>query len=309
MLLVYYYLGALPGHPGQMTEVKKESAKAQCWVMTIFCNEKYPEIEMRIEQIKRMPDWVKHVRYGIEHTQEGKVHLQCYCQCWNPVRFTQFKAWIGDSFREPMYGRLLDNDDYTSKEGNYTDLGDRPMQGRRTDIIGTKRRLDQIEDGQSIYDIANDEPHFAAIMKCSKTMQEYVNHNRLKRLKTDFEKPEVIYITGKSGCGKDKYVDEHYPGVYDVPADDGYKWKNGYNLDHCVVYRNIRPHSIKDKAQFLKELDRRVCQVPTKGGFVPWKPKVILLTSVFSVEVFAQLFDEPDEFKRRITAVINLNSI
>lgn len=287
-----------------MSEEEDKKAKARNWVMTLFCNEKYATLEAREEQIKKMPDWVKHVRYGREKTKEGKDHLQCYVEGWNPVRWTQFKAWIGDSFRQPMYGRLLDNDQYTAKEGSYVDLGERPMQGRRTDLIGAKRRLDNIQPGESIYRIAREEePMFGHIAKYSRFMQEYVNDARMEKLKKDFSKPEVIYVYGPPGSGKDKYVDEHYPELYDVPAADGYKWKDGYNGEPVVVYRNISPSSVTNPNQLLKELDRRVCRASTKGSFVPWKPSTILLTSIWTMDQMAARFDVPSEWTRRITRV------
>ena len=205
-----------------------------------------------------------------------------------------------------MKGTLQQNEDYCSKEGVYKDVGEKPMQGRRTDVIGLKRRLDTIKDGESIYDIAAEEPYFEGCMKYQRSLEGYVSHHRMKRMKTDFTAPEVIYVWGEPGTGKDRYVDQFYPSNYDVPADDGYKWRNGYNNDPVVVYRNISPSAIKNPNQFLKELDRRVCQVPTKGGFVPWKPSTIILTSIFSPELMACAFHNKQEFLRRITAVKHL---
>lgn len=284
---------------------KKEDLRGRSWVMTLFENEINDQVKRR-EQCLKPPDWVKFIRFGEEHTKEGKWHLQCWVQCWKQVRWSQFKSWIGDSYRTIMLGSIEQNQEYTSKEGVYTDVGTAPMQGRRTDIIGLKRKLDDIKEGESVYDIAKEEPMFEMVAKYSRFSKEYVNHHRLQKLKSDFTAPEVVYIWGPPGVGKDKYVDEHYPGSYDVPADDGYKWRNGYNLDPIVVYRNISPSAIKNPNQFLKELDRRVCQVATKGDFVPWKPKIIILTSIYSPEMMASAFHKKEEFLRRVTAVKHL---
>jgi len=128
-------------------------------------------------------------------------------------------------------------------------------------------------------------------------------------VQNNYDAPDVVYIWGSPGCGKDKYVDQHYPINYDVPESDGYKWKDGYNHDSVVVYRNIGPSTIKHKAGFLKELDRRACQVPVKGGFVTWKPDTILMTTIHSPEAMAEIFDHAQEFLRRITRIVNIDEL
>ena len=279
------------------------------WVMTLFASENYKTMEERKKQVEDYPDWVKFVNYGFEHTKEGKEHLQCYVGCWHSVRFSQFQSWIGDSYRAPMIAGFRKNEAYCSKESSLIKLGTQPMQGRRTDILGAKRRLDQLYRGEDVMDLATEEPHFNTVIRYERSFRSYVSRLRLKKYARDFTKPEIIYVWGLPGVGKDKYVDERYPTLYDVPADDGYKWKDGYNMDRVVVYRNISPSAIKNPNQFLKELDRRVCQVAIKGGFVPWKPEVILLTSIFSPEIFgSKTFDDPKEFTRRVTKTVPLET-
>lgn len=284
-----------------MTDEDFSKSKSRNWVLTLHLDG-WDE-EKLVKQIRDYPDWVRYIRFGREICPTtGSVHFQAWCMTWEPVRFSQFKSWIGNRYRAPMYGNIEQNEAYTSKDGLYEDLGTKPMQGRRTDLIGTKRRLDQIQSGENVYDIAREEPHFGAITKHSRFFKEYVANNRMRAVQNDFSKPEVIYIYGPPRTGKDKYVDEHYPGVYDCPNPSGYKWKDGYNMEPCVVYRNITPDAIKpNKCQFLKEIDRRFLQVEVKGGFVPWKPKTIVMTSIFDPWQMAAIFDDPQEFLGRVT--------
>jgi len=285
-------------------------AKGTTWVMTIHLSEQYKTLDERVAQISKTPDWVKYLMFGREVGEKcGKEHLQCFCVTWNPVRFSQFKSWIGDSFREPMYGRLIDNERYCSKEGSYTKIGDAPMQGRRTDILGTKRRLDELPNGSNVFDLAEEEPHFSTVMHNYRAMGQYLNNKRMRKAQGDFSKPEVIYIWGPSGSGKDRYIDERHPKCYECLAADGYKWKCGYSMDPVVAYRNLIPYTIKDKAQFLTELDRRLCTVSTKGGQAPWKPKIIYITSVYSPDDTSMIFTEPREFLRRITTTVRLELV
>jgi hypothetical protein len=48
-----------------------------------------------------------------------------------------------------------------------TKLGEKPIQGCHTDLIGTKRHLDASEPSESIYGLVNKEPHFRLIAKYS----------------------------------------------------------------------------------------------------------------------------------------------
>lgn len=292
-----------------MSGEDEKKAKATCWVMTLHLNEKYNTIASRVEQLKRMPDWAKYIRYGVEICPTtNKEHLQCWCQCWNPVRWTQFKSYIGDSYRAPMFGRLVDNEEYCAKEGVYEDLGDKPMQGRRTDLIGTKRRLDQILVGENIMDVANEEPHFGAIMKYSRSMQAYVDNRRKHQVRGDHSAPEVTYIYGPPGSGKTRYVRELEPNVYPVNSSDGYKWKDDYALEPAVLFNNVDPRKL-NISQFLEEIDRYPIKVPTKGGFTWWKPKRIYITSIYSPDIFKSYFKDPLEFSRRVTSVKRMERI
>ena len=54
---------------------------------------------------------------------------------------TFFKRQIPRAHMEPMQGRLQDNDKYVEKEGDLTTWGQKPDQGRRSDIVGLKHKI------------------------------------------------------------------------------------------------------------------------------------------------------------------------
>ena len=125
--------------------VDPEDVMARNWSMMIFESELFNRAA-RIAQVEKAPAWCKHLRYGVEYNKDGVWYLQCFCEGYNPIRFTMFKSWIGDSIREPIYGRLIDTPQYISNEGLYKDIGDRPQQGKRSDLIGLKRKLDILRE-------------------------------------------------------------------------------------------------------------------------------------------------------------------
>jgi len=131
--------------------------------------------------------------------------------------------------------------------------------------------------------------------------------NKLRKIDKNFA-PEVIYIWGEPGSGKSRKVRELDPDVYDIPADDGYKWKDGYCGQDAVVYENVSTSNITCPERLLKEIDRYYIQVPVKGGYIGWRPKRIYLTTVYPIEAFADQvkFSKPTEFTRRVTQILHV---
>ena len=72
-----------------------------------------------------------------------------------------FKKQIPRAHVEIMHGRLQDNDRYIEKEGDLTTWGQKPDQGRRTDIVGLKRK---IEEGHRPMDLAFSDEGFTSIV-------------------------------------------------------------------------------------------------------------------------------------------------
>lgn len=268
--------------------------------MTIFDSD-----GSRRENLETFPDWVQYLAYGDEVTKEGKKHYQCFVYT-TKCRWSKFDEWIGKAYRAPMRGTFKDNEQYCSKQGQLKEFGFRPDQGRRTDLVNCKRKLEESR-GKSIYDVAEEEEFFPTIAKNSRFMQSYMDHYHGKRT-TASDFVEVTYVHGPPGCGKTRYVRETEPDVYDCPADDAYKWKDNYHLQDAVLYDNLAPQTFSP-TRLLKELDRYKIQVPVKGGFTTWKPKRIYITSVYAAHELAQSFAVPQEFLRRITVYKDMSDV
>jgi hypothetical protein len=120
--------------------------------------------------------------------------------------------------------------------------------------------------------------------------------------------PEVIFVSGAPGSGKTRYVYEKDPGVFRVPSQDGYKWKDGYSGEDAVLYDNMSIKNNTHPENILQEIDRYFIQVPVKGGYIGWRPKRIYITSVYPITIFAEEagFSVPSEFTRRVTQVVEI---
>jgi hypothetical protein len=161
-----------------------------------------------------------------------------------------------------------------------------------------KRKLEERND-VNVYDIAEDEEYFPVIAKHSRFAAAYMNNYHGKRL-DDTSPVHVTFVHGQAGSGKSRWVREQEKNLYDCPADDLYKWKDGYNNHEAVLYDNVTPENFSP-TRLLKELDRYKIQVPVKGSFVWWKPKRIYITSVHSIEALASKCSESAELIRRIS--------
>ena len=121
----------------------KSAGKYRKWVFTLH---NYTDDDM-----KRLANRYEHVRfiaYGNEIAPTTETsHLQGYVCCWDPQPMSFFKRQIPrahmepSAHMEPIRGRLQDNPAYVEKEGDLTTWGQKPDQGRRTDIVGLKRKI------------------------------------------------------------------------------------------------------------------------------------------------------------------------
>jgi len=103
---------------------------------------------------------------------------------------------------EPMRGRWKDNDKYVEKEGDLTTWGQKPDQGRRTDIVGLKRKL---IEGHHPMDLAIEDKGFTPkVAKFSRFASELYQHARFKKLRINREVPEVYIRIGPPGTGKSR---------------------------------------------------------------------------------------------------------
>jgi len=252
------------------TETQKAS-KARNWVFTL--NNPTPEDEARIA---KPYEWVKYVAYSHEvGEEEGTPHLQGYLCTWDPVRMTQIKNYLPRAHLEVMHGRLSDNETYCTKQNELIEIGERPQQGRRSDLIGFKRKIDL---GENPLDIAEEEPHFGTYVKYHAGLEKYAHHKQYKRVKGDHSEPDVYIRYGEPGSGKTRWAYEHDSNLYAVPDLTG-KWFGSYNGQSTVLFDDVENGQVPSLAFFKNLTDRYPREVPVKGGFTVWKPHTIIFTS------------------------------
>ena len=63
-----------------------------------------------------------------------------------------------------------------------------------------------------------------------------------------------------------------------MPDNTG-KWFDGCQHSDIVLFDDVEIDQIPPISQFLRLTDRYAIEVPVKGGFIWWKPKIIVFTS------------------------------
>lgn len=267
----------------------------------------------RPADITQLPVKLQYLAYGHEVCPDtNRPHMQAWAYATTPQRLSGWKKMFPGAHIEPMRGNFAENDAYCSKAATLVELGERPMES------GKKRTLrdlcEEVTAGAStgvpLSTIIMDSEHkdtFVQYNSGIKTLHTYAVTEKLRKVDKTFA-PEVIYVYGPPGTGKTRYVHDLDENVYDCPSEDGYKWKDGYAGQDTVLYDNVSPVTMLCPCRFLKEIDRYFIQVPVKGGYIGWRPKRIIITSVLHPDHFATQtkFTLAAEFLRRITKVVNL---
>lgn len=231
----------------------------------------------------------------------GRQHFQGFAYTAKAQRWSWYKKILGKTHFEKCEGSLSQNETYCSKEGTYIKYGTKPMGD------GKKRSLavftERIINGEQVDDVAFDDAvTYVQYRNGLESLERIVTKRKLKQIPSSFA-PEVIYIYGPARTGKTSYARDRFPDLYDVPSSNKYQWKNGYNGQDTVLFDNL-DHGNFDATALLKEIDRYLIQVPTKGGFVHWRPRRVFLTSVLTPDEFATAFTQADEFLGRLTQTV-----
>lgn len=252
---------------------------------------------------------LQYYAYGKEVCPKTKKdHYQAFGYAKVAQRWSWWRKLLSPHHFEQCMGTLEENDKYCSKDGLYTEYGLKPMGN------GKKRSLQELcthivdaaENNVPLYEIVTVPENQSTYVQYNNGIEKLYNHAVTKRLRSiprDFA-PEVVYIYGPPGLGKTRYVLDREPDVYMVPDDDFYKWKDGYHGQPAVLYDNVTPTNI-NPVKLLREIDRNYINVAQKGKMIGWRPERIYITSVFEMQMFANLagFSLATEFTRRVTRV------
>ena len=175
-------------------------------------------------------------------------------------------------------GSNEDNIKYCSKDGDFTEEGERPVgQGARTDKVSMVKLIkDGLDDRELIEEIGD------------QFIRNYkgigVARAILSEIKRNWEMDVRIYH-GEPGTGKTKAVWDEFD-VEDVYVKSPGKWWDGYRGQKVILIDDFDPSTCFDITFdfYLKLLDRYPMRIEWKGGSGEFYSKVIIFTSNFDSE-------------------------
>lgn len=195
----------------------------------------------------------------------GKTHWQMYLYFNSAKSYKKIKRLTKPRHIEICHGSPGQNHVYCTKENIEFEWGNRPAQGKRSDLTEIR---DMIDNGSTDLDIAQE--HFGSFIRYNKGIEKY---RSLKQPKRNW-KTKVIILWGAPGTGKTREAFEaggtlvEYTGSFFL----------GYENQKIVILDDFDPATM-DKSTFLKITDRYPLKVNVKFGQMEWNPKILYITS------------------------------
>lgn len=233
--------------------------------------------------------------------KEGKdktPHLQCYIYYKNGKTWPTMEKKLpkGTHFERADKSATI-NQKYCSKEGDFQEWGEIPIQGKRNDIVRTREAL---EDGTSLRGVISGATNCQSIQYALKWLT-YLEQER--KWKT-----EVHWYYGSAGSGKSKKAFEENPDAYWCTKNN--EWWDGYDGHSTVIIDDMREDFCKWQ-ELLRICDRYPLKVAIKGGFRSFLAQKLIITSPKSPKEMYQYRTKEDlhQLHRRVDVIINFDEI
>ena len=255
----------------------------------------------RFDDLVRGPD-VLFLGWGREICPtSGRPHLQGVIRLSRKSQsVTYVSGLLGGAHVEKMRGTFAQAVEYCAKEGEYSELGDKPEQGQRTDLV---ELVDQLKEGTlSLPEIIMDNPMM--YHKYGRTLEKVAWTIKSQATRTSMTKG--IWYHGSTGCGKThKAMEGLDAGDYYVHTTTDKGWWDNYQQQKVTIIDDFRGGI--EYATLLRLVDKWPCCVPVRNvGPVPFVSETVIITSSLPPEeVFHNLAqkDSLDQLLRRFKVV------
>lgn len=264
-------------------------------------------------------DKMRYLCYEAEITPStGKHHWQGYVGFKNQITMQgvierlNFKK---HPFVEKMRGNLKQNEDYCSKEANYTKHGDIPIcQGTRSDLVTVAELVRSGATDKDIICKVEVGEDGETVDYGEKWRMNYKGIQAMRSVlispRSRLQGPMDVRIRwGAPGIGKTW-------GVYEEFAEDDVyvkmpgKWWDGYTDQKCVIIDDFDPENCFDITYdfYLKLLDMYKMSVEVKGATVAIaaRTRTIVFTSNFDPKTWFCERKNRKAFFRRVTSIVEV---
>jgi len=240
--------------------------------------------EEEFEAIKKIE--CRYMIVGEEYSKEGTPHLQGFIIYKNARTFKEIKSTIPKAHIEKCKGNAIQNIEYCRKDNFFYEFGDRPKQGKRTDI---EKMKELVILNAPMKEIVMEASSYQGV-RYAQIAKYYLSEDRKV-------KPKVIWLFGKAGTGKTKWVFDNFKDIY---IKDGTMWWDNYCSNECICIDDFDGKwPFRD---FLRLLDRYPYQGQVKGGYVKINSPNIIITCEFNPKHF-WVDNELSQVLRRIDEI------
>jgi len=233
----------------------------------VFTLNNYTDDEQEALRVLGAGEQVNYLVFGREVGETGTPHLQGYVEWTSGVSVATSRRRLGGRAHVEMrMGTSSQAADYCKKDGEFEESGTISQPGRRSDMEALKADL---EAGSNLRSVSRD--HFSSFVRYHRGIMLYRSLNAEPR---DFP-TEVRLYWGIADGGKTRRCFEESEDAWVWGGDH---WFDGYDQQEHVIMDDFRGSCMKP-SMFLKITDRYPCQVPVKGAFVNWRPRIMWITS------------------------------
>lgn len=267
----------------------KKNTRSRAWVFTL-----HDYTEEEFEKVKALE--CRYLSVGKEVAPStGRPHLQGYIYFDTARTFLSMKKAIDDRvFLEAARGKADRNQEYTQKEGEFFEKGEKPDQGKRKAIEEIK---EAVASGASLRDMAEIQGVNYQSLRMGQLLLSLCEKKRRF-------KPRVTWLYGPPGVGKTRYVYDKFDAddVHEV-FGKSLQWFQGYDAHKVSIIDEVDMHT--DYSMLKRLCDRYPCQVEYKGGSRQYLAEDIFLCSLMHpADVFQYQPYAGREMLRRIDVVM-----
>ncbi len=300
---IYLQIHIVTRSTNKMNNTSNSLARKYCFTINTDAQLFYDELGTIFEAKKKT---IQYICGQIEEAETGQLHFQGYCQ----LKRTQRRTWMSKNIRDGGHYEKQKAEvnaaarNYCMKEDTmiepFIEYGTFVVgQGKRSDltsfrdaILGGSRKIDLLDS------------HLKEMARYPK----FYNMVRSLRRPTRTEDLVVRLNYGTTGLGKTKYAYDNFDNeLYPVPVTSGTLWFDGCDLHPVVLLDDFCGAASKVSLNYtLRLLDRYPIQVPNKGGFTWWMPRLIILTTNIHPRLWYKWDNREGQYDallRRITEV------
>lgn len=227
----------------------------------------------------------------------GTKHLQGFVYWKNGKTLAATIKLLRGAHVECARGTFSQCIDYCAKEGDFTELGERPVDA---DVKGDRERCRWVTALEAARNGALDE------VDAQLLISHYGNLHRIMldsySVPVSLEHTCGFWIIGKSGSGKSRGCRELFPELYPKPLN---KWWDGYRNEETVLIDDVDRSHGQWIGSFLKIWSDHYGFISeSKGRSAPIRPKRLLVTSQYGIDdVFSHDGEMVEALRRRFRIV------